>query len=410
MIGVDHNWRPTARWNVRTRADRQRHRAVRRDQHATPARRCGPTTRWITAGASSGSRCISATSCRSTTPAISRRNSTNYAHWQVQSPLHRSAGTSRATRPRTGAGASAPTTTITDSCSSHQFRISRESRLRNGSYEYGQINVNSAGVDDLLTRGNGAVNLPPNFNCFLRVRAAAHGQLGLRGRGGSVSAAGSRATTSSATASSSSPRYFLSDALQRVRRALGKRSTPDWLVWQQRHADRQLRRARDAFRRRIQLDHRQPPGAAPEAAGDRLGCGPAPGVSRRYRGQLRLPTDEPVDDFSVSNLGLQIRYRYELAPLSYLYVVYGRGGFEQEANGRRLRRAGSRQLQPARRRAAADQAQLSLRNLDRDSAPRAPSSPRKIFYGFLAARESARFHSCDRTRTLAKRVSMCIMS
>jgi hypothetical protein len=42
-----------------------------------------------------------------------------------------------------------------------------------------------------------------------------------------------------------------------------------------------------------------------------------------------IPTSEPVDDFSVRNLGLQIRYRYELAPLSYLYVVYGRGGFDQ---------------------------------------------------------------------------------
>src|SRR5690606_18653607 len=34
----------------------------------------------------------------------------------------------------------------------------------------------------------------------------------------------------------------------------------------------------------------------------------------------------PVEDFSLRNLGFQIRYRYELAPLSYLYVVYGRGG------------------------------------------------------------------------------------
>ena len=31
-----------------------------------------------------------------------------------------------------------------------------------------------------------------------------------------------------------------------------------------------------------------------------------------------------------SNLGVQLRYRYEFAPLSYLYVVYGRGGYEQE--------------------------------------------------------------------------------
>ncbi|HLA74083.1 MAG TPA: hypothetical protein VK624_21445, partial [Steroidobacteraceae bacterium] len=50
---------------------------------------------------------------------------------------------------------------------------------------------------------------------------------------------------------------------------------------------------------------------------------------------------EPVDDFSVRNLGFQIRYRYELGPLSYLYVVYGRGGFDQEptaeGSGRLLR-------------------------------------------------------------------------
>jgi hypothetical protein len=42
-----------------------------------------------------------------------------------------------------------------------------------------------------------------------------------------------------------------------------------------------------------------------------------------------IPTSEPVDDFSVRNLGLQLRYRYEFAPLSYLYVVFGRGGFDQ---------------------------------------------------------------------------------
>jgi hypothetical protein len=42
-----------------------------------------------------------------------------------------------------------------------------------------------------------------------------------------------------------------------------------------------------------------------------------------------IPTGEVLDDFSVRNLGFQLRYRFELAPLSYLYVVYGRGGYEQ---------------------------------------------------------------------------------
>ena len=54
-----------------------------------------------------------------------------------------------------------------------------------------------------------------------------------------------------------------------------------------------------------------------------------------------IPTDEPADDFSVRSIGLQVRYRFELAPLSYLYVVYGRGGYDEETTavgaGRQLR-------------------------------------------------------------------------
>lgn len=34
-----------------------------------------------------------------------------------------------------------------------------------------------------------------------------------------------------------------------------------------------------------------------------------------------------LNDFSLRNLGFQIRYRYELAPLSNLYIAYVRGGF-----------------------------------------------------------------------------------
>jgi hypothetical protein len=44
------------------------------------------------------------------------------------------------------------------------------------------------------------------------------------------------------------------------------------------------------------------------------------------RGEL-LPVNETLQPFTVSNLGVQLRYRYELGPLSDLYFVYGRGGF-----------------------------------------------------------------------------------
>jgi hypothetical protein len=41
-----------------------------------------------------------------------------------------------------------------------------------------------------------------------------------------------------------------------------------------------------------------------------------------------MPDSYPANDFAAVNFGLQIRYRYELAPLSYLYLVYSRGGFD----------------------------------------------------------------------------------
>jgi hypothetical protein len=37
-----------------------------------------------------------------------------------------------------------------------------------------------------------------------------------------------------------------------------------------------------------------------------------------------------VSSLAVRNLGFQVRYRYQLAPLSNLYVVYSRGGYAMD--------------------------------------------------------------------------------
>jgi hypothetical protein len=44
------------------------------------------------------------------------------------------------------------------------------------------------------------------------------------------------------------------------------------------------------------------------------------------RGELIAATDT-LAPFTVSNLGVQLRYRYAMGPLSDLFFVYGRGGF-----------------------------------------------------------------------------------
>nr|QMS48194.1 hypothetical protein WG33_0393 [uncultured bacterium] len=43
-------------------------------------------------------------------------------------------------------------------------------------------------------------------------------------------------------------------------------------------------------------------------------------------GGTPVATTEALDDFAQRNLGFQVRYRRELAPLSHLYVAYVRGG------------------------------------------------------------------------------------
>jgi hypothetical protein len=48
-----------------------------------------------------------------------------------------------------------------------------------------------------------------------------------------------------------------------------------------------------------------------------------------------VPTNDPVSSFDMINFGLQLRYRYEIAPLSDLYLVYSRGGIERINNSDR---------------------------------------------------------------------------
>jgi hypothetical protein len=127
------------------------------------------------------------------------------------------------------------------------------------------------------------------------------------------------------------PKYFISDAFS-VYTGLEFTRRPAWLLWQRENLigsfagrEAQLSAGFDwtiGSRQELRLKLQ-----AVAVTGE---------LNQAYRvvGGNADETAEPVEDFSVANLGFQIRYRYELAPLSYLYVVYGRGGFDErnEAN------------------------------------------------------------------------------
>ena len=45
-----------------------------------------------------------------------------------------------------------------------------------------------------------------------------------------------------------------------------------------------------------------------------------------------MPAGDVIEDFAATSFGLQFRYRYEIAPLSDIYVVYSRGGMDNTRN------------------------------------------------------------------------------
>lgn len=324
VLGADHNWRPTTRWSVRTRLF-----GSEIDQGEFSTSDTGATI-WADYEMDGGWRqqwigMHFGNELQINDAGFLSRNSLNYAHWQVNRRFTdlpaESRYASKDWRWRV-------TSTYNDhgQLLKHQFRTSRESRLRNGSYEYAQININSAGVEDLLTRGHGVLKLPPYFSSYVEYERPRKGNWAYDIEAETYSG-GLAGNHKLGYRIEVEPTYFLSDALNVYAGVVVER-TPDWLVWQYDNLIGTFDGREAHFNAGFHwtISPRQELRLKLQAIG----------VDARLRQGYRVDTfgnavatDEPVDDFSVRNLGFQLRYRYELAPLSYLYIVYGRGGYEE---------------------------------------------------------------------------------
>ncbi len=208
-----------------------------------------------------------------------------------------------------------------------RVQLSRFSGLRSGGSEEISLQVSSAGWDDRLTRGHGALRLPPSFELRMDGSSPRHGNWAHEWEI-ELASGGLAGNHKLGYEIELSPRYFLSDALS-VSVNPQYAVTPDWLVWREDNLIGSYRRrslelgvgvdwnisARQELRLKLQ----------------------AIGLDARLRAAWRVaadgravPSDDPLTDFSLRNLGLQVRYRYEFAPLSHLYLVYGRGGFAMD--------------------------------------------------------------------------------
>lgn len=328
VLGVDHNWRPTDRWNVRTRL-----LGSRIDQAGVRTEDVGATL-WADYEMDGGWRqqwlaMHFGDALQLNDFGYLARNSSNYLHWELRRRF--------ADLPADGRYASKDwrwrASTSHNDRGDHlndQFRMSREGRLRDGSYEYGQINVNSAGLNDQLLRGNGLVRMPANFNTFYqyerpRKGAWAH-EVELELFGGGL--AGNDRIGSALWYGTT---FFVSDALSLNLGGIVIRR-PDWLIWQ---GEGNLVGAFDGREARLRAGLDWNIDARQELRVKLQAIGIDAGARRAWRfdpSGHALEAADRIDDFGVRNLGFQIRYRYELAPLSHLYVVYARGGYESIDN------------------------------------------------------------------------------
>ncbi|HET9862973.1 MAG TPA: DUF5916 domain-containing protein [Steroidobacteraceae bacterium] len=330
VVGLDHNWRPTARWNVRTRLFGSDIRD--RDDGVDDDSRDYGATVWADYEMDHGWRqqymaMHFGGELEINDAGFLQRNNLNYTHYQVNKRFTELPKASRYASKDWRWRVSSVTNDQGDLLN-HQFRISRESELRNGSYEYGQINVNSAGYDDLLTRGNGNLWVPPNFNSYFDFQRPRTGhwawEFELNLFSGGLSGNDKVGYTIHFE-----PKYFISDEFN-VYAGVLHDFTPDWLIWDRENLIGSYREHQTNFdlgfewimsnRHELRLKLQSIALSADLQQAYRVVDGKA------------LASDEPVDDFSVQNLGVQLRYRYEFKPLSYLYVVYARGGYQFEQN------------------------------------------------------------------------------
>ncbi|MEO6064215.1 MAG: hypothetical protein ABIP49_00345, partial [Lysobacterales bacterium] len=192
----------------------------------------------------------------------------------------------------------------------------------------------TAGHDDLILRGNGPgfVRVPEKLFAFYERFRPRKGAWQLYGNA-RVAAEGLDGIDSPAFSAFGEANYFFNDDLS-VFTGLFARYNPDWLLWR---GENLLGTFRE---RTLQLDTglNWIIGSKQELRIKMQALGLDAVHERAWRvaaDGTPVPSLETVDDFSLRNMGFQIRYRYELAPLSNLFIVYARGGnaFDEFSTG-----------------------------------------------------------------------------
>ncbi len=209
-------------------------------------------------------------------------------------------------------------------------QISRYSETRNGGNEFFELTWLSNGNDDLITRGNGIVKKPQRLFGFYERFRPRKGNWEFYGNG-RFGQSGLARIEQSDIQFYFQPTYFFSDTMS-FYVGLEAQYRPDWLIWQE---DESLLGTFEAKQLNLSAGMQWLIGSKQELRVKLETIALDAKVKQAYSVDTfgnPVQSNQPLKDFKLNNLGFQIRYRYELAPLSDLYVVYSRGGFGFENN------------------------------------------------------------------------------
>lgn len=203
------------------------------------------------------------------------------------------------------------------------WAIARYSERRDGGDQYMELSGWTSGYDDLITRGNGVVRMPAKLYAFAERFRPRKGNWSLYGNV-RYAAEGLGGLGDGMVRAHVEPRYHFNDTAS-VSVGLQLTHNPGWLLWR----GDNLLGTFDGNMIFLNAGLSWLIGSRQELQVKLEAIGLEAEARQAWRVALDgtpVAVDEAIPDFAVRNLGFQVRYRYELAPLSYLYVAYVRGG------------------------------------------------------------------------------------
>ena len=201
------------------------------------------------------------------------------------------------------------------------------SDLRDGGNEFARVAYHFPGHDDLITRNSDVLDVPAKLYAYYERFKPRKEHWSFYGSA-SYAAEGLAGPAHGALQVSLQPTYFINDNLS-VYTELSAWHNPDWLLWQHDNLLASFSGDRLSLNAGVRwiVSSKQELRVKLETIA----------VDAKAHEAWRVAADgrptqsaDPVSDFSLRTMGFQIRYRYELGPLSNLYVAYVRGGLGLE--------------------------------------------------------------------------------